>query len=158
MGGETDYFLSDIVNTAFARGMTIAVAAGNDGIPASSSPDSAHGALAVGFTKQGPAGGTVRTTMRDKDSRYGPGVHLFAPGAGIYSCGIKSDDSYETLDGTSMASPHVAGVAAYLLAREKDLDSPAKVTARILALATRGLIEDAGEYSPNLFLYNGSGQ
>lgn len=80
--------------------MTVPVAAGNDGIPASSSPDSAHGAISVGYTKQGPAGGAVRTTVRDKVSRYGPGVHLFAPGAGIYSCGIKNDNSYETMDGT----------------------------------------------------------
>lgn len=57
-----------------------------------------------------------------------------------------------------MASPHVAGVTAYLLARESNLDSPAKVTAKILALVTRDLIKDVGEYSRNLHLYNGSGQ
>lgn len=158
MGCETDYLVNDLVNTAFARGMTVAVAAGNDGIPGLSSPDSAHGAISVGFTKQGPAGGAVRTNVRDEGSRYGPGVDLFAPGTGIYSCGIKNDDSYDTMDGSSMASPHVAGVAAYLLARELDLDLPARVTARILALATRGLIVDVGKYTPNLFLYNGSGQ
>lgn len=157
MGGDTDYFLNDVVNTAFARGMTVAVAAGNDGIAGSSSPDSAHGALSVGYTKQGPPGGAVRTTVRDDISRFGPGVHLFAPGADIYSCGIESDVSYVTKSGTSMASPHVAGVAAYLLSHEQGLDNAPKVTARILALATRELIQNVGAHSPNLFLYNGSG-
>lgn len=159
MGATVDYITNDLVNIGFARGITFAVAGGNDGIPAISSPDCAYGALSVGFTEQGPPDKNgVPTTMRNSESRYGPNIDIFAPGTETYSCGILNDNSYETKAGTSMASPHVAGVAAYLLARETNLDSAAMVVARILKLATKNLVTNPGEYTQNLFLYNGSGQ
>jgi oryzin len=55
-----------------------------------------------------------------------------------------------------MATPHVAGLAAYLIALE-GLSTPAAVVARIKALATSGLITSAGSGSPNLIAYNGNG-
>lgn len=65
-------------------------------------------------------------------------------------------EGLETLNsGTSMASPHVAGLALYLKALEEGLDSPAKTVARIKELAIRDVVIDAGSDSPNLLAYNG---
>jgi subtilisin family serine protease len=55
-------------------------------------------------------------------SNYGrTSVHIGAPGVHIYSCGAASDDDYRYLDGTSMATPHVSGVAALILARYPEI-------------------------------------
>jgi oryzin len=59
------------------------------------------------------------------------------------------------LTGTSMASPHVAGLAAYLLARE-NLTSPEGVRGRITQLATPDEVVNAGDGSPNLIAFNGN--
>jgi oryzin len=55
-----------------------------------------------------------------------------------------------------LATPHVAGLAAYLITLE-GLSSPAAVVNRIQALATSGKITNAGSGSPNLIAYNGNG-
>jgi hypothetical protein len=89
------------------------------------------------------------------DSSFGPCVDLFAPGDGILSAGADSDTGTATLSGTSMASPHVAGVAAQILERNPGL-IPAQVAASIVQLhTTPDLISDPGPGTPNRMLFAG---
>lgn len=128
-------------------GILSVVGAGNDNADASTrSPASAPSALAVGAV-------TWNRTRADF-SNYGPCVSVFAPGVDVASLwnaeGVESVNS-----GTSMSSPHVAGLALYLKGLESGLDSPADTIARVKQLAIAGVVADAGAGSPNLLAYNG---
>lgn len=61
-----------------------------------------------------------------------------------------------TISGTSMACPHVAGLAAYIIGLEGS-SSPAALGARLKTLSTKDVIKDAGAGSPNFLAYNGNG-
>ncbi|KAI1650417.1 subtilisin-like protein [Daldinia loculata] len=143
----TSSALNNAVNAASLLGILSVVSAGNDGADASTrSPASAGSALTVG------AVGWDRT--RASWSNFGRDVDIFAPGVDVPS--LWNVEGLETLNsGTSMASPHVAGLALYLKALEEGLDSPAKTVARIKELAIRDVVIDAGSDSPNLLAYNG---
>lgn len=149
LGGSYSAALNTAVNNAVAAGVTFAVAAGNDNTNAANySPASAASALTVGAIASGGA--------RASYSNYGSTLDIFAPGTSITSSWIGSNSASNTISGTSMASPHVAGVAAYLIGLE-GLSTPAAVRSRLIALATTGFVTNAGSGSPNVFLYNGSG-
>lgn len=77
----------------------------------------------------------------------------------MQSVGITSDTASAVLSGTSMASPHVAGLAAYLMGLDSTLNTPALVTAKITSLAasTGAVASNAGTGSPTLIAYNGDG-
>ncbi len=108
LGGGKSQALDDAVNGAVDTGLHFAVAAGNDNRDAcSSSPAAAGKAVTVGASTLGDE--------RAYFSNYGPCVDVFAPGLNILSAWIGSDDAQNTLSGTSMASPHTAGLMAYLL-------------------------------------------
>ncbi|KMU79481.1 oryzin [Coccidioides immitis RMSCC 3703] len=81
-------------------------------------------------------------------------VDIFAPGERIVSCWIGGNNATRKADGTSVSSPHVAGLVAYLMAIE-DLPDPAAVTKRVLDLSIPDLVRDPGEGSPNRIAYNG---
>ncbi|UPL02654.1 hypothetical protein LCI18_013588 [Fusarium solani-melongenae] len=89
-------------------------------------------------------------------TKIGPGVDIHAPGVSITSAWIGSNTATRTIDGTSMACPHVAGLALYLQVLE-GLSTPAAVTNRIKALGTSGRITGTLNGSPNLVAYNGNG-
>lgn len=82
-------------------------------------------------------------------------VQVFAAGVNVLSSWIGSTTATNTISGTRMATPHVAGLVAYLIALE-GLSSPAAVQSRIKSLATSGKIVDA-ESANNLIGYNGNG-
>lgn len=128
--------------------MTVVVAAGNDGKNACDfSPAGAREAITVGAIDQ-------------DDNRLwnnGKCVDIFAPGQGILSAFKDNDTAYASLQGTSMASPHVAGLVTYLMARETNLKTPAQVRDRIKELATKDKIKSLGDpESPNLIAFNGN--
>ena len=79
-----------------------------------------------------------------------------APGVSVLSSYIGSNTATTSLSGTSMATPHVVGLALYLQALE-GLSTPAAVTNRIKALGVSGRITGSLNGSPNLFAYNGNG-
>ncbi|KAK7745090.1 hypothetical protein SLS62_009954 [Diatrype stigma] len=147
VGGSSDA-LNDAVNSAFAAGILSVVAAGNTNDDAGTwSPASAPDALTVAAMNA--------TWSRWWSSSYGSVVDLFAPGSGVISAAITSDTALVADSGTSMAAPHVAGVALYLQALAGG-SRAAEVSARVKELAVPDVIEDP-KGSPNFMLYNGSG-
>lgn len=130
-------------------GVFVAVAAGNDGVDArNSSPSSATAVCTVGATDI--------NDNRASFSNYGPVVDIFGPGVNILSAWIGSSTATNTISGTSMASPHIAGLGAYLLALE-GTRTPSALCARIQSLSTKNVIASAGSGSPNYLAYNGNG-
>ncbi|KAK4499078.1 hypothetical protein PRZ48_009590 [Zasmidium cellare] len=149
LGGAYDSQSNNAVAQATAAGMFVAVAAGNDGKDASNySPASERSACTVGATDI--------NDNRASFSNYGSIVDIFAPGVNIQSTWIGSSTATNTISGTSMATPHIAGLAAYLLALE-GTRSPAALCSRIQSLATKNTIVNPGSGSPNYLAYNGNG-
>jgi len=108
LGGGKSQALDDAVNRAIDSGMHFAVAAGNDNRDACSySPAAAEKAITVGASTLGDE--------RAYFSNFGPCVDVFAPGLNILSTYIGHERATTTMSGTSMASPHTAGMLAYLL-------------------------------------------
>jgi serine protease len=139
--------LDAAVLTSMAQGVVFVVAAGNfgDDSTCSLSPQHLPGVVTVGATD--------RDNIRWELSDYGPCVDLFAPGASINSTFIGDDAATLEMTGTSMASPHVAGTAALVLAANPNA-TPDEVQALILAEATAGELTDIGPGSPNLLLFS----
>ncbi|KAJ1850138.1 proteinase B [Coemansia sp. RSA 2703] len=147
LGGGLSRALNLAVDAAVRAGVHYAVAAGNDNRDACNySPASAPNAITVGAT-------TI-TDERAWFSNYGKCVDVFAPGKDILSTWIGSKYQTNTISGTSMASPHVAGLAAYLLSKEEGKLTGAQLKDKMIELATKDVIEDVGAGSPNVLIYN----
>ncbi|GAB4453404.1 MAG: hypothetical protein Kow0031_35650 [Anaerolineae bacterium] len=147
LGGGLSTTVNEAVRRATEAGITVVVAAGNSNTDACyTSPASAPEAITVGAT--------TSTDARSSFSNFGQCLDIFAPGSSIKSAWYSSDTSYNTISGTSMASPHVAGVAALYL-QTAPTASPAEVAAELTGRATPNKITNAGTNSPNLLLYMG---
>jgi subtilisin family serine protease len=137
LGGSVSSALDAAVTRSIADGVTYAVAAGNGnaaGTPqdaCKSSPARVPDALTVGATDRNDAPASF--------SNYGRCVDLFAPGVGITSAWHTGDTAVNTISGTSMATPHVAGVAALVLEGQPKA-GPAAVGAAVTGLATRDAV------------------
>jgi subtilisin family serine protease len=133
------------VRRVIASGFTVVVAAGNSNADAClQSPARVTEAITVGATD--------RNDRRANFSNIGTCVDIFAPGVDIVSVAHTSRAAYATKSGTSMASPHVAGMAARILGRDPSL-TPSQVLAELAWTATAGVIPNAGAGSMNLLLW-----
>ncbi len=142
LGGGASTSLDNAVRNSIASGVTYVVAAGNSNADAcAESPARVKQALTVGASTAGDA--------RASYSNVGSCVDVFAPGSSIASTWNSSDTATNTVSGTSMASPHVAGIAALYLADHPSAQ-PAEVAAAITSAATPGALTSIGTGSPNL--------
>ena len=145
IGGPPSTVLDDAVRRLIAAGITVVVAAGNSAYNAClDSPARVTDAVTVGAVQS--------DDNRAQFSNVGPCVDLFAPGASIVSAGIAGDTATATKSGTSMAAPHVAGVAALVVSANPGI-SPANVALSLATNATVGAIPDPGLDSPNRLLF-----
>lgn len=151
LGGGASTALDDAVKRSITDGITYGVAAGNGNLlgiaqnACNYSPARVPAALTVGATNSSDA--------KASWSNYGSCLDLFAPGVSITSAWHTGDTSTNTISGTSMATPHVVGVAALYLEGNPGA-SPATVGSAIVAATTPNKVTSAGSGSPNRLLYN----
>ncbi|UED83356.1 S8 family peptidase [Streptomyces profundus] len=145
LGGAANSTLDAAVENSVASGVTYAVAAGNEyGTDASTrSPARVQTAITVGST--------TSTDAISPFSNVGSVVDLFAPGSSITSAWHTSDTAENTISGTSMAAPHVAGGAALFLAENPDA-TPAEVEAALTGSAVADAITGIPGSTANLLL------
>jgi subtilisin family serine protease len=143
LGGSPSAPLNRAVCAAWREGFLFAVAAGNEGADACNySPSQVLQALV--------AGATSANDDRAYFSNIGRCLDVFAPGNQIPSW---SKEGHELIfSGTSMASPHVAGVAA-LCAQRHDLRDPDAIALCVVEAATPNAVGNAGSESANLLIY-----
>jgi subtilisin family serine protease len=146
LGGGASTALDNAVTNSIASGVVYAIAAGNSNANAcNSSPARTPNALTVGAT--------TTTDARSSFSNFGTCVDIFAPGSGITSSWNTSDTATNTISGTSMATPHVAGVAA-LYRQLNPTQNQTQVAQGIVNNATTGVVGNPGTGSPNRLLYS----
>lgn len=155
LGGGKSKALDFAVDGAVEEGLNFAVAAGNDNRDACDfSPAASELSITVGAS-----------TIEDQRawfSNHGKCVDVFAPGKDITSTWIGSRTATNTISGTSMASPHVAGLVAYLLSLQVDDESdfftraltPKELKDKIIKLATKDVLEKIPNNTPNLLIFN----
>lgn len=145
LGGGASSTLDAAVANAVNQGVTFVVAAGNSNANACNySPARTASAITVGATTSSEA--------RASYSNFGSCLDLFAPGSSITSAWYTSNTALNTISGTSMASPHVAGAAALYL-EGAPTASPATVTNALISNSTASKVTSAGSGSPNRLLY-----
>ncbi|HEU4883942.1 MAG TPA: S8 family peptidase [Longimicrobium sp.] len=146
LGGGASSTTDAAVNGLINAGVVAVVAAGNDGLDACNySPARVANAITVGST--------TSTDARSSFSNYGTCVDVFAPGSSILSTWIGSTTATNTISGTSMASPHVAGVAALYL-QGNTTATPATVANAIITTSTANKVTNPGTGSPNRLVYS----
>lgn len=161
LGGGKSPSLDMVVDAAVKAGIHFAVAAGNENQDAcNTSPASSERAITVGAS--------TLSDDRAYFSNWGTCVDIFAPGLNILSTYIGSNDATATLSGTSMASPHVAGLLTYFLSLQPEKDSqfnvaskeltPEQLKKKLVDYATKNVLFDLPEGTPNKLIFNGAGQ
>ena len=143
--GSVNSSLNTAIGNTVAAGVPVVVAAGNfSGDACNYSPASAPAALTVAATTSLDAQASF--------SNFGRCVDLYAPGQSVRSAYYTDDVATASYSGTSMASPHVAGVAALYLELHPSA-TPAEVSQAILSSATNGVVTGTGAGTANVLLH-----
>ncbi|KAH7396922.1 subtilisin-like protease [Phaeosphaeria sp. MPI-PUGE-AT-0046c] len=146
LGGTKSTAVNSAAANAVSAGVFFAVAAGNEATDASgSSPASESTVYTVGATDSSDKVASF--------SNYGSVVDIHAPGVAILSTWLNGGTN--SISGTSMATPHVAGLAAYILSLEGK-KTPAALSSRLTALATQNKITGLRSGTKNLLAFNGN--
>ncbi|HUQ46099.1 MAG TPA: S8 family serine peptidase [Gemmatimonadaceae bacterium] len=151
LGGGANTSVDDATKRMIASGVSTGVAAGNGNIAGiaqdacKSSPARVPEAITVGATD--------KTDTKTSWSNYGNCVDIFAPGLGITSSWYTSTTATNTISGTSMATPHVVGVAALYL-QSNPAASPATVRDALVANATQGIVKNSKSVNNHLLFSN----
>ncbi len=144
LGGGLSTAIDNAVKGSIEDGVTYAVAAGNESANAcTTSPANVPSALTVAASDRADASAPF--------TNHGTCVDLYAPGVGITSAWYTSTTATKTISGTSMATPHVAGVAALYLQGAPGA-SPEAVASAITGGATPGRITGEPTGTPDLLL------
>ncbi|KAG0047998.1 serine protease [Gryganskiella cystojenkinii] len=155
LGGGKSRPLDAAVANAVSQGLHFAVAAGNDNRDACNySPAGVESAITVGASSLDDS--------RAYFSNHGSCVDIFGPGKDIESTWIGFKNAKRSISGTSMASPHVAGLVAYYLSLAPESSSgfhsgpitPKEMKALLKERATRDVLTDVNSRTPNLLIYN----
>lgn len=145
LGGGASFALDSAVQKMIFSGVATAVAAGNENKDAcNSSPSRVADAMTIGASGANDS--------RASWSNFGKCVDWFAPGVGIASAWSTGDTDTNTISGTSMATPHTAGVAALYL-ESHPTDSPIAVRDALLGFTTKGIVT-ASSSDRNHLLYS----
>lgn len=145
--GGMSYAMDAAATRLVNAGVTTVIAAGNQADDACNySPARANGGITVGST--------TRYDSLSNFSNYGSCVNIFAPGSDVVSASMNGTSAYTTMSGTSMASPHVAGVAALYLANNRSA-TPAQVANALYSTAQNNRIGGI-PYGVNKLLYAGN--
>lgn len=146
LGGRgTSHTLKNAVDKATSGGVIVSVAAGN-------SRGDACGYLPAFVPSAVTVGATDSNDQRAGFSNYGSCLDIYAPGVRILSAGHRSTTGSATMSGTSMACPHVSGVAALLWADFPGESRP-QIENKLKSFAETGKVGDAKSGSPNLLLH-----
>jgi len=154
LGGGLNTAVNQAVDASSEQGFTWVIASGNSNADACTfSPASAASAMAVGAT--------ANTDSRASFSNWGRCQSVWAPGQNILGAWSTSNTATNTISGTSMASPHAAGVVTNILSTRPASPpmSPAEVIALVKSHATENVVRDGREANgtPNLMVYSRCG-
>jgi len=146
LGGAGSTALDNAIKASINAGVTYVLAAGNNNVDACNySPARVLEGITVGASDN--------TDRRSSFSNVGACLDIFAPGSNITSAWVGSNTATRAISGTSMAAPHVAGVAALYLSLHPGA-TPQQVRAALIGNATTGVMPSLGATTPNVLLFS----